>query len=249
MPYFSKLNILFIHIPKTGGTSIEKYFEELLNIKLSKQYLYSSNNEILNGHSLQHLTYNEIYNIRNILDIDFYNIKIITIVRNPYERIISELFYQKMININSTKKYVMYKIYEFLNSNNTYDNHKIPQYKFIVDSNNKICNKIIIFRTENLTNDMKNYGFNNFNFNENKNKYSKYNYYNYLNNNSIKLINSYYDKDFTLFSYNKIDPNITINEHMKNINNNNFLYYYMIIIIIIIIIIFLFIKLNYSIYF
>jgi hypothetical protein len=219
MPYFPELNILFIHIPKTGGTSIEKYFENKSNIKMSHKNLYSSNNEILYNHTLQHLTYNEIYNIKNILHIDFNNVNIITVVRNPYERIISELFFHNMINKNSSKDEVSIKLYEYINSKNTYDNHKPPQYIFLIDNNYKINNKIIILKTETLNYDMKKLGFTDFNFNEQKNKNSNVNYYYYLNNYSINLINNYYDKDFYIFSYNKINI-FENNNYIKNNLNN-----------------------------
>ena len=37
MPYFknNRINLLFIHIPKTGGSSLEKYFNVKYNIPLN----------------------------------------------------------------------------------------------------------------------------------------------------------------------------------------------------------------------
>ena len=44
MPYFwnkeKKINILFIHVPKTGGTSVEKYFANLTEQSLGEETVY-----------------------------------------------------------------------------------------------------------------------------------------------------------------------------------------------------------------
>lgn len=42
MPYFKQNKVLLIHIPKTGGTSIEKYFANKNRIKLNPSCLYYS---------------------------------------------------------------------------------------------------------------------------------------------------------------------------------------------------------------
>ena len=140
--------------------------------------------------------YNEVFNI------DFNNIKIITVVRNPYERIISDLFFFKKIKVTSSKEEVFNIIKEYLLSK-CYDNHNIPQHYFLKDDTEKQITNIHILRTENLTNDMKNLGYNNFNKVCNKNP-NKINYYDYLNKKSIKTINKFYDLDFILFNYDKI---------------------------------------------
>ena len=45
MPYFynKDINILLIHIPKTGGTSLEFYFQEKYLITLNEKSLYGFN--------------------------------------------------------------------------------------------------------------------------------------------------------------------------------------------------------------
>jgi hypothetical protein len=50
---------------------------------------------------------------------------------------------------------------------------------------------------------MKSLGYNDFDVNENVNKY-KVDYYHYLNKSSIDLINNVYHLDFILFCYEKI---------------------------------------------
>jgi len=203
MPYYPQNNILFIHIPKTGGTNIELELQK--NIK---QILYSGpTNNLLpdpyNKISLQHQTYLTIYEYREFLSVTFSNIKILTVVRNPYDRIISDLFWYKLIN-KSTSKEEIYNIIKnvYLNSNN-FDNHNIPQYKFITDENENLIPSIKIFKTENLNNE--NEIINNFlGFKINiSNKNGNKDYSAYLDTDIINVINSFYHKDFELFNYEK----------------------------------------------
>ena len=100
MPYYKDINLLFVHIPKTGGTSLENFLQN----KYKQTLLSSFTNDILPDPeyrkiSLQHQTYNTIFKYRDILDINFESIKIISIVRNPYDRIISYLLFLGLINI------------------------------------------------------------------------------------------------------------------------------------------------------
>jgi hypothetical protein len=211
MPYFKndEVNILFIHIPKTGGSSVDYYFSKKFNILLNSQSLfwYMDKNTKLKENmsinsSLQHITYNQIVKYNKVFNVDFNNIKIITIVRNPYQRIISDLFFYKKINVNSSKEEVFNIIKDYLMSDN-YDNHNIPQHNFITDDNKQLIPNIHILRTESLTSEMKELGYTDFNtvYSENP---IKVNYYNYLNDESIKTINKFYHFDFILFNYEKI---------------------------------------------
>jgi len=94
MPYFKNdnVNVLFIHIPKTGGTSIENYFSSKYDIKLDKKSLYLFSDEPIEiKSSLQHIKYTEMVKYNKIFNIDF-NTKIITVVRNPYQHKLYGLF-------------------------------------------------------------------------------------------------------------------------------------------------------------
>ena len=209
MPFFKNHNLLFIHIPKTGGSNIENFLFTVLKEKPNLSHLLSNNLEIrVNNHSLQHMTYMELYQNREYFDINFDKIKIITVVRNPYDRIMSDLFFYKIALKDNNSDEIEEIIKKYLNNHSLYDNHKLPQYKFLISNEiTKVINpNIIILKSENLNQDMENLGFKEFkNFCScsNKTEINK-DYSKYLNTNSIKMINQYYRLDFYYFKYNMI---------------------------------------------
>ena len=133
---------------------------------------------------------------------DFNNLNIITVVRNPYDRILSDLFYLKFIDKNNNVEEIEYILKIYLESNLMYDNHKLPQYKFLLNDNGVIEQKIIIMKSETLNKQMNDLGFPEFEdfCNLSNTKINK-DYSKYLNKNSIKLINNYYKLDFIYFDY------------------------------------------------
>jgi hypothetical protein len=211
MPYFKndKNNLLFIHIPKTGGSSVENYFSKKYNIPLNNNSLFGENKLYTENTfyaTLQHILYKTILKNKKLFKINEDKLQILSIVRNPYNKIISDLFYNNYINKFSTKEYVFKALQKFINiDSRVVDNHNLPQYLFI-QNNGIIDSRIKILHTETLTKDMINLGYTDFNIITNKNKDNINDYYKYLNNDSIKLINFYYSKDFELFNYNKIIP-------------------------------------------
>lgn len=204
MPYYKDVNILLIHIPKTGGTSIEKFLKTQ-----STQTLYSGQgNSVIpdkefQKYSLQHQYYSTLKKHHKLLDIDFSpKLKIITVVRNPYTRLISDLFFHKYINHRSTPSHVYNILPRYFNENK--DNHASEQYKFLVDeNNNEIPKNIIIMKTETLNQDMINNGFNNFSQRVNCGKHSrKFSVLNdFLNDDVINWVNTTYAEDFSFFNY------------------------------------------------
>ena len=248
MPYFwnkeKKINILFIHVPKTGGTSVEKYFANLIEQSLGEETVYGMPTCLyLNKNlplpqvknrmydcSLQHLPYEDLlrwsrvhFNIRIYNDI---KIKIFTIVRNPYDRIVSDLFFWNLIDTKTTpeqvtiilKKYIqadydiigdkigdyeppkncIQKIYHY------FDNHSKAQCELCAKRTKNGWEKhpeVIYMKTETLKEDMIKNGFVDFDIHEGKNSEENINYLSYLNSDSIHLINIHYGPDFVLFNY------------------------------------------------
>jgi hypothetical protein len=196
MPYFYKpdeVNILYIHIPKTGGTSIEEYMSNRYNISLDERSLYYN----LPGISLQHYTYeNIIYHPQIILVPGF---STFTIVRNPYHRIISDLFFIGLATIGMSTT----DIFEIISNQYMYterDNHTRPQYEFIYNmSNNILYDHIYVLKSESLSQDIRALGYTDFDIHANKGPIE--NHMDYLNRDSIDYINRVYALDFAYFGY------------------------------------------------
>ena len=194
--------IFYLYIYQKGGRYIENELK-----KLTTQTLISGGrNNLLpppfKWIPLQHQFYTTIYKYRDIYNVNFNNIKVFSVVRNPYDRIISDLFFWRLINKNDSSEYVSNIIEKHIKKNK--ENHTAPQYLFLSDENENLIDNIKIFKTETLNQDNnilnKYLGFN-IPINTDKNTILNKDYSKYLNDNSISIINKYYEKDFYLFNY------------------------------------------------
>jgi len=182
---------------------LERYFKnkyaETLRGAINSHGLPSPNNK----YSPQHLTYSVLKEHSKRLGIEFNDkLKIISVVRNPYSRAMSELFWKKSVDLYSCPEIVYKALQDMIKTNP--DNHAIPQYNFLcVDGENLISN-VIVFKKETLTIDIRKYGYTDFDIHVNVS--TTINHIDYLNSDSIKLINQYYAKDFVLFGYEKLRP-------------------------------------------
>jgi hypothetical protein len=211
MPIYKELSIMLVHVPKTGGTSFEIYMCQKLGIinmaDEPMKYLYSYEPVLPEyNHSLQHLTYSGIERVLALQEDCMSNYTVYAIVRNPYERMISELLWRHRILKDSTPESVVQQTELYLNDESTFDNHKTPQYEFIT------CNKIIIpnikiMRTETLTQDMHDNGFADFNHQINTSKsvmpdpLDDSTYAKFYSPEFKKIIQEYYRDDFEIFGY------------------------------------------------
>jgi hypothetical protein len=224
MPYYRNIHLLYLHIPKTGGTSIEEFLFERFNVIKNMRSLYSSG-QVIKGipYSLQHCTFNDILNLNKFLKISFKKLKIMCSVRNPYDRFISFLFFKNLIKQNETPENIELLIKDILKEENfkKYDNHILPQYIFILNRN-EILKYIKIVKNENLKSDMIDIGFKKFDLNINiTNSYDYKNkddikYLKYFNENTLNFINDFYKNDFIIFNYNKIN---NLNHFYKSLEN------------------------------
>jgi len=216
MPYFKDINgktILLVHIPKTGGSSLEEYFASKISLKretlIEEDHLFSDSIKESNlkkefGKTPQHFELKLLIQNKDRFNINIDIAEKITVVRNPYTRLISELLWLKKINNDSSKEDVYNctkkAINDYHKNNNVHDNHIRPQYQFLIDENNKFYKDLIILRQEKLTEMMKDIGYNDFNENvfskKNKPDYNKF-----LSVPTIRLINKFYKNDFLCFGY------------------------------------------------
>ena len=105
MPISINHSCVFIHVPRTGGTTIEKIlgfhrdwptlFMDVFHGRLE------SEEDIL---ELQHLPYEEMKSIADIrYTEDFFKF---TFVRNPWDRLLSEYSMSNQLDINNFKQFV-----------------------------------------------------------------------------------------------------------------------------------------------
>ena len=203
MPIAHQHKTIFVHIPKTGGKSIEYALGVFgSNNKGGNR----KNDEILYGYqndsnkALQHLTALEI---KSVISNDVYNAYFkFAIVRNPYDRVISEYFWVKQLSMNmSFKDFLVKKI----QPNKNLNSHYMEQYKFITDENGNI---IVDFvgKFENFNKDLR-YVLNKLGLNKkilhmNKTKPLNFIHYSdYYNEETKNLVKQIYEKDIAMFSY------------------------------------------------
>jgi hypothetical protein len=163
MPVFEKQKVIFIHIPKTGGTSIfvkniyPQLDSEINEVQAKLGHLDIKHFRFYSKNFFTHLTFTEYekYTKTN-------QYKIFTIVRNPYDRIFSYYkyhIYKLKINQeislldNEVEKFNKYLNY--LLKDKKYLTYK-TQTSFLLNKNEIIDPSIKIIKYENLNKEIKN---------------------------------------------------------------------------------------------
>jgi hypothetical protein len=196
MPICFKHNLCFVHIPKTAGTTIEKALgidtiENLYQTKKFKEY----------GVPPQHLTIEELSK-----ELDLKNFKLFTIVRNPFDRLVSEFVYQK--TCWRTKDYHDLSFSEFVN---TCLSLKTENRKWIFDSHLELQVDFIrgeypvkVFKYENLQECfdwLKEQTGENLKFGHEKKSNKKHYTEFYDSEDLIRIVEDFYRVDLDYFDY------------------------------------------------
>ncbi len=129
MPISHKYKIIFVHIPKTGGSSIERALG-IYGVNNSGNNL-QVNEDILFGQGLQHLTMSKIL-LRMGHDICDRYFKF-AFVRNPWDRALSAYRWRRTWDKNFFKMSFAEFVKDELSNNLKNSSHYRPQIEFIVD--------------------------------------------------------------------------------------------------------------------
>lgn len=120
MPLFLKHRLVFLHIPKTGGTSVCRTLRDAGDAPLYTDESYTGD-----GHSPQHSTYRELMKA-NMLPADF---NVMAVVRNPYDRFVSEYNWRRGAGLIDPGMSQGAFAREFF-SGGRWDNHDLAQAEF-----------------------------------------------------------------------------------------------------------------------
>lgn len=141
MPIFLKNKILFIHIPKNGGTSVENFM--LKNGDKMDLWMRKNKKDFCFFHSEQHCTYKEILKTKKLNP----ELRIFSIIRHPIERVISEYNWLEKTKRGLNKNFDTF-LNKFLDKNNFsyFDNHNLSNFDYLSNDDGEISEDIKILK-------------------------------------------------------------------------------------------------------
>lgn len=185
-------HIIFIHIPKTAGRSIVTSFEQVLDSNITFHHIGHQNIsrylEIESKHSTYPIDNDTLY---------------FTVVRNPYDRFLSAFYFHKNDSREELKAFNNPNDFALaLNKNYTHDYWRQT---WFIEQNDKVRFKM--FYMERL-NELVAYFKEEYNIilNIPHSNITEHPCFNILDNNTINIINDWFDQDFQMFKYVKIIP-------------------------------------------
>lgn len=145
----NELKLLFVHIPKTGGQSVEEMILQGMGLRWAdgEQFLICKNQDAALGPpQLTHLTAEEYLENGFLGWNEFKCYYKFTIIRNPWERIVSEYNFRYKYSY-SFREFILQKfpdnIYDEYVTGKACKRHIIPQVEFIYDSyGNKLVDEV-----------------------------------------------------------------------------------------------------------
>tara|TARA_A100001011_G_scaffold400701_2_gene517736 strand:+ start:4290 stop:4982 length:693 start_codon:yes stop_codon:yes gene_type:complete len=197
---YNPKKILYIHIPKTGGTSVEDSFLKA-GISVGR---FAQKPKKLENTSKVKCSYWHIP--PKYLDLDFTNHITLTIIRKPFPRFFSEHNWQMRARRRKQVEDIdSWAIHIFNDSKKKYDFldcHSLPQSEYLFDKNNKMVPNII--RLEYLEEDFakfkKKYNLPNIQMlHSNRSDLKVVNGVRTMSKKTEAMVKDFYKKDFELF--------------------------------------------------
>ena len=177
-----KYKTIFIHIPKNAGTSIETLFAN-------------------DSFRIQPNKHADIFEIKKKFKNSYNNYKKFTIIRNPYDKMVSWYFYLKR---NLGKNYKVIEFNEWIKDPSKFW-HTDDPISFLDPQHTWIDETVSIIKYENLNKELNKF------FKEKidlpvTNKSNHEYYLNYYNEESLNIIYDRYKEDFKKYNY-KLNTN------------------------------------------
>jgi len=189
-----KLKFIFVHIPKTSGNSLSLFLKDFIDnevIQRSSKMGEKQGISIICEKTKKDIKHNNITYYKNIYGEKINDYLKFTIVRNPYDRMLSFYFWNKGKN---NQKFIRNEFINFVKNNDSFQNEYIDDTFHII-------------YYENLVNELKNiecfkdiidfYNYPRLNSSSN----SKVNYNEIYDKELKDLVFNKYKKDFELFGY------------------------------------------------
>lgn len=91
MPVYKKNRLIHIHIPKAGGTAIERQFDKLGDLTWGLECWIGEERRNGRWYEFQHMSMTELQVLSNAQYMDFESF---AVVRNPYHRLVSDYIWR-----------------------------------------------------------------------------------------------------------------------------------------------------------
>jgi glycine cleavage system aminomethyltransferase T len=194
MPISHMHKYIYVHIPKTAGTSIGHQMNNAPNSDKWEELLIVGYSDHKKKH-LQHFNYLDI--VSHCKD-------------NSIDRAVSDFYFCndffnnipiRYRDVSILKNKFVTFLEEFLTTTiNKYDDHQIPQYTYLLDDSGTIADCIKVLRFENISEDYLSLGIGKLDLHMNATA-KRYSYEKYYNKTSYDMICQYYEQDFIRFGY------------------------------------------------